>query len=84
MTIKAYNTAVRVNGVQTESVVGAFVSEILSRGADVGASLQKIVVDGFIPLEDILFDDYQIAYFDTTAITELDAQKFRAKYGGGS
>lgn len=84
MTIKAYNTAVRVNGVQTESVVGAFASEILSRGADVGASLQKIVVDGFIPLEDILFDDYQIAYFDTTTITDLDAQKFRAKYGGGS
>ena len=84
MTIKAYNTAVRVNGVQTESVVGAFASEILSRGADVGASIQKIVVDGFIPLEDILFDDYQIAYFDTTAIVELDAQKFRAKYGGGS
>lgn len=84
MTIKAYNTAVRVNGMQTESVVGAFASEILSRGADVGASIQKIVVDGFIPLEDILFDDYQIAYFDTTAIVELDAQKFRAKYGGGS
>ena len=84
MTIKAYNTAVRANGVQTESVVGAFASEILSRGADVGASLQKIVVDGFIPLEDILFDDYQIAYFDTTVITDLDAQKFRAKYGGGS
>lgn len=84
MTIKAYNTAVRANGVQTESVVGVFASEILSRGADVGVSLQKIVVDGFIPLEDILFDDYQIAYFDTTTITDLDAQKFRAKYGGGS
>lgn len=82
MIVKAYNTAVRANGVQSEVVVGAFEREYISRGVDVGVSLQRIVVDGFIPLEDILFDDYQIAYFDTTAITTLDAQKFRAKYGG--
>lgn len=84
MIVKVYNTAVRANGVQSEVIVGAFESEYISRGADVGVSLQRIVVDGFIPLEDILFDDYQIAYFDTTALTDLDAQKFRAKYGGGS
>ncbi len=82
MIIKAYNTAVRADGIQWEAVVGAFESEHISRMADVGVSLQRIVVDGFIPLEDILFDDYQIAYFDTTAITTLDTQKFRTKYGG--
>ena len=84
MIVKAYNTAVRASGVQSEVLVGAFESECISRGVDIGVSLQRIVVDGFIPLEDILFDDYQIAYFDTTAIADLDAQKFRAKYGGGS
>lgn len=94
MAIKAYNEtgvtlSTRSNGVITigrecaATVIGIS-QDYIMRGIDHNILTQKFVVDGFIPLEDILFDEYQIAYFDTTSLADLDTQTFRAKYGGGS
>lgn len=94
MAIKAYNTgsvtlSTKSNGVVTigresaATVIGIN-QDYIMRGIDHNILTQKFVVDGFIPLEDILFDEYQIAYFDTTSLADLDTQTFRAKYGGAT
>ena len=74
MAIKAYN--------ETSVTLSTRSNGVITSGIDHNVFIQKFVVDGFIPLEDILFDEYQIAYFDTTSLADLDTQTFRAKYGG--
>lgn len=94
MAIKAYNEtsvtlSAKSNGViaigkECSATVTGIGQDYIMRGIDHNIFTQKFVIDGFIPLEDILFDEYQIAYFDTTPLADLDTQTFRAKYGGGS
>ena len=94
MAIKAYNEtsvtlSIRSNGVITmgrecAATVTGISHDYIMHGIDHNVLAQKFVMDGFIPLEDILFDEYQIAYLDTTSLADLDTQTFRAKYGGGS
>lgn len=94
MAIKAYNTGSVTISTKSNCVVTigrecaattiGISQDYIMRGIDHNILTQKFVVDGFIPLEDILFDEYQIAYFDTTTLTDLDTQTFRAKYGGAT